>query len=89
MADWKQSEIINFDREQWYVLAHIFDNDDEDQIPHYDIGNNRILPFLKDEEQGNQVKQGGFSTVWEIIIHPAHQKLHCSTNPKVKKPGFC
>ncbi|TVY48835.1 Serine/threonine-protein kinase [Lachnellula occidentalis] len=88
MAGWKQSIIVNFDREQRYVLAHIFDNKEEGRIPHYDIGNNCILPFVKDEEQGNQVKQGGFSTVWEIIIHPAHQRLHCSTNSEKSSPSM-
>ncbi|TVY93333.1 Cyclin-dependent kinase [Lachnellula willkommii] len=88
MTGWKQFRIISFDREQWYVLAHIFDNNEEGQIPHYDIGNNCILPFVKDEEQGDKVKQGGFSTVWEIIIHPAHQKLYRSTDLEVKKSLF-
>ncbi|TVY19984.1 Cyclin-dependent kinase 2 [Lachnellula arida] len=62
MTGWKQPSIINFHREQWYVLAHIFNNNEEGRIPHYDIGNDCILPFVKDEEQGDQVKQGDFST---------------------------
>ncbi|TVY41411.1 hypothetical protein LSUB1_G003306 [Lachnellula subtilissima] len=88
MASWNQPSIINFDREQWYVLAHVFENNEEGRIPHYDIGNTCILPFVKDEEQGDQVKQGGFSIVWEIIIHPAHQKLHCSTNSEKSPPSM-
>lgn len=83
IARWDQDFVVNFEREQWCVLAPIFERSDEGQVPHYELGDNCVLPFIKDEERSDQVREGGFSTVWEIVIHPAHQKLYRSTDPKV------
>ncbi|TVY81364.1 putative L-type lectin-domain containing receptor kinase VI.1 [Lachnellula suecica] len=88
MESWGRQRIRNFDREQWYVLAPVFNNCEDVGVPHYDFGKNQVLPFLKDGEQSDQVKEGGYSTVWEIKIHPAHQKLHHNADSEGATPSI-
>ncbi|EPE24891.1 Protein kinase-like (PK-like) [Glarea lozoyensis ATCC 20868] len=72
--NWDQDTIIDFAREQWAVDAPVFEAAAE--IHHYDFHDNCILPFIKDEARGDNVALGGLSSVWEVVIHPAHQKLY-------------
>jgi hypothetical protein len=75
---WRKARINEFARVQWCVLAPIFKQSED--ILHYTLNDNCVLPLL---EQSKSCEEGGFSTVYEIIIHPAHQFLHNSSNPKV------
>jgi hypothetical protein len=81
MENWDQGDIINFYRDQWCVLAPVFDRGED--VLHQDLDDNCILPFLEDNERSDKARKGGFGFVWEIVIHPAHQKLHHSTNLEV------
>jgi serine/threonine protein kinase len=65
-------EINDICRVQWYFLAPIFDTLHE----HYELDDSAVLPFIKNEESSAQ--QGGYSEVWKVQIHPAHQQLRHS-----------
>jgi hypothetical protein len=74
MLNWTSKWIQEFSREQWSVMAPLFK--ESDSIEHYEFDDNCVFPFIRDEERNN-VKVGGFGTVWEIDIHPAHHSFHC------------
>ena len=79
MADWSDRDIRNFCREQWWVLAPVFD-----EMKHYELDDSCVLPFIEDHEgEHDQTKSGGYSQVWGVRIHPAHQHLYKSANPSV------
>jgi serine/threonine protein kinase len=71
-ANRRSRDINDFCRVQWYFLAPIFDRLHE----HYELDDNMVLPFIKNEESSAQ--QGGYSEVWEVKIHPAHHQLRSS-----------
>jgi len=82
MSEWDHSDIIDFDRDQWYLLAPIFRANEEMEVPHYELSDNCVLPFVEDEEQQSPL-EGGFSTVWRVVIHHAHQELYRCTDQQV------
>jgi hypothetical protein len=58
---------------QWCVLPPVFDT----PWKHYDLKDDCILPFVEDNEyNGDGRKSGGFSDVWTIRIHYAHQSIY-------------
>jgi len=67
---WPSRELDDFRRVQWYFLAPIFTSA---RTQHYELDDNCVMPFIKDTE--HEARSGGFSDVWEVVIHPAHQKL--------------
>lgn len=61
-------------RNQWLVLAPIFRKmEDSRRILHLELDIACILPFT--EEKKEELKQGGYSDVWPVQIHPAHQEF--------------
>jgi len=74
---WESHAIEEFLRVQWMFLAPVFNFGEE--IKHYDLADNCVLPFIEDEERTN-AKFGGYSHVWGVRIHPAHQNLYRSTS---------
>lgn len=79
--NWPWCEIHDFCRAQWAFLAPVFDQVHD----HYELDNNVILPFIEDEE--NFRRQGGYSEVWGVRIHKAHQRLRDSS-VAAKEPLF-
>ncbi|KAF4625216.1 hypothetical protein G7Y89_g12953 [Cudoniella acicularis] len=76
---WSPRELDDFSRVQWYFLAPIFTRP---RTQHYELDDNCVMPFIKDTE--HEAQSGGFSDVWEVVIHPAHQKFFDSNeNPSV------
>jgi hypothetical protein len=73
MSHWTPKEIQDFSREQWSVMTPMFEGGE--LIKHYEFGDNCVFPFTRDEER-RQIKVGGFGSVWEIEIHPAHHSFH-------------
>jgi hypothetical protein len=68
VACWNHRDVEEFSRNQWMFLAPVF----EDRgIPHYELNDNCVLPFINHRE-GREVHYGGFSSVWAAQIHPAH-----------------
>lgn len=72
---WSSRELDDFRRVQWYFLAPVFTGA---RPQHYELDDNCVMPFIKDTE--HEAQSGGFSDVWEVVIHPAHQKLFDSVN---------
>jgi len=65
--------ITAFETWQWSVHAPEFVRL-ADEIPHLELSDNVVLPFTKDyREEG--FRTGGYSEVWSVRIHPAHQNL--------------
>lgn len=72
---WSSRELDDFSRVQWYFLAPIFT---KLRTQHYELDDNCVMPFIKDTE--HEARSGGFSDVWEVVIHPAHQKFFASVS---------
>lgn len=85
MKYWDQEEITNFGRDQWCMLAPIFKYNGK-TLSHQDLESNTVLPFIKDDELSGRTIQGGYGSVWQIEMHPAHQKLFKGTNFIVREP---
>jgi hypothetical protein len=51
------------------------------KITHHDLHENALLPFIEDHDR-EQTNAGGYSQVWRVRIHAAHQMLS-SIEPKV------
>lgn len=75
--NWRTS-IRQFYSEQWWLKAPVFDTPGK----HYELEDDCVLPFTENNE-GINVNSGGYSDVWGVRIHPAHQKLFRSSNPRV------
>jgi hypothetical protein len=77
ITSWPQRDISAFCRDQWLVQAPVFQKLEDASIPHYDLNDNVILPFIEDYElQKDQTVSSGYSHVWGVRIHPAHQNLY-------------
>jgi hypothetical protein len=77
LRTWDRHDVEEFCRLQWLFLSPVFNLGEG--IRHYDLEDNCVLPFIEDQERTN-TKSGGFSDVWNIRIHPAHQNLYQSTS---------
>jgi serine/threonine protein kinase len=84
MATWDQARVNDFGRDQWCMLAPIFEYADE--IKHYELHDNCVLPCVEDDELSDRTIQGGYGSVWKIAIHPAHQRVGGSAKQKVRQP---
>lgn len=83
MNSWRQRDIKELCRDQWLVQAPVFVNNGT--IPHYELDDNTILPYIEDQEGLQDLMRGGYSHVWGVRVHPAHQNVYRSTNPKVNR----
>jgi serine/threonine protein kinase len=79
-----QEEIAELDRLQWWVQAPEFLRE-ADEIPHLELSDNIVMPFTRDFRKEN-LRTGGYSEVWSVRIHPAHQNLLQSNNDLVRYP---
>jgi hypothetical protein len=84
MAKWGRSDITTFGRDQWWVLAPIFKEGKTNKVRHWELADNCVLPLVEDRKR-TEAKESGFSSVWGVLIHPAHQLLYKSNNPTVCK----
>ena len=82
MEKWERTHVENLGIYQWSMLTPCFEKSLD--VNHYDLEDNCILPFVKDEERSEKNNEGGFSFVWEIEIHPAHHDLYAGPNPQVR-----
>jgi hypothetical protein len=80
-SGWSRQDIKDFCRDQWLVQAPVFQQYQNAAIPHYELEDNVTLPFI--EEDKRQMKSGGYSRVWKVKIHAAHQKLYTSNSLNV------
>jgi hypothetical protein len=84
LSSWSPYDIMDLCRDQWLALAPVFKSY-VDHVRHYNLEAGTILPYIKDQEyEPGAVKRGGYSQVWGIQIHPAHQALLPSSNSSVR-----
>lgn len=80
----KTPEIQNLCRDQWLVQAPVFKSSPDD-IKHHRLDDNVVLPYVEDQElEPGAVKVGGYSEVWGVRIHSAHQRMLRSKDPLVR-----
>jgi serine/threonine protein kinase len=69
---WSRWETDEFRQAQWLMLAPVFKMSEND-IPHLELCDNTVLPFI--EDYSADAREGGFSSVSAVRMHPAHQHL--------------
>lgn len=78
MREWSLRKVEAICLAQWKLLAPVFKPDPSHRtIPHYDLESACPLPFTDDDSYGphRKIMVGGYSEVWRVKIHKAHQKL--------------
>lgn len=66
---WEDRYLEKFDRIQWWMTAPVF----EQREKLYELDENTVLPFIDDGHW--EQKQGGYSDVFRVCIHPAHHRF--------------
>lgn len=77
---WDDKDREDFDRTQWWMLAPVF-RDKE----HYELDDNVILPFIPFKTNADTAqKEGGYSKVYAVRLHPAHHRFWESSESEVR-----
>ena len=77
VTSWDPRDVEDFSRTQWWFLDPIFD----ERAKHYELADDLVLPFIEDHEgDPAQMKSGGYSSVWGVRIHHAHQTIYRPTD---------
>jgi hypothetical protein len=85
MESWSDKHLRKFDQYQWWMRAPTFKS-----LDHHDFDDDDVLPFvaLKEEEKQIPSKQGSYSEVFPVRIHPAHHDFWESSCPVVSETLF-
>lgn len=77
---WSKSNIEKFDRIQWWMIAPVFEVKE-----HYELDDSIILPFtpFKTNAEIEWKKEGGYSEVYAVRVHPSHHKFGELLEPEV------
>jgi hypothetical protein len=67
-----RSDVRDFLRRQWSVLAPSFTPSEVTPVPRLFIAKGEILPFLRWKHTG---RRGGSSEVYQVIVHPDHHRF--------------
>jgi hypothetical protein len=72
LESWNEKELEKFDRIQWWMTAPVFEDKE-----HYELDHNTVLPFIpfKSSAETMERKQGGYSEVYPVCVHPAHHQF--------------
>lgn len=75
---WNPATVRMFEEWQWSVLAPTFQCGETKDVKHLSLPDDVPLPFTADSQHDRSPHkmQGGYSTVSEITIHPAHHQFH-------------
>jgi hypothetical protein len=78
MMTWTPKHREKFDRVQWWMISPVFEYE-----CHYSFDEKTVLPFIPlDPKDASLVKkQGGYSEVYPVRIHPAHHKFWEGSGP--------
>ena len=76
-SSWRDPDIEGFYTHQWQLLAPHFELG---SLELYNFHDNIILPFI--ENTSDDWKEGGFSDVWRVKIHPAHWHVTTSSSSR-------
>jgi hypothetical protein len=73
LDSWTSKHLRKFDQHQWWMSAPVFKLNEE----LYELDDKTILPFVVFEapEGIETKKQGGYSEVYPVRIHPAHHEF--------------
>ncbi|KAF8849201.1 kinase-like protein, partial [Acephala macrosclerotiorum] len=71
MIDLDDEDVERIFRAQWEVNAQVFEFSDD--IEHYNLDPNSVLPWVEDHQHESSAMQGGFGSVWKVRIHPDHR----------------
>ena len=71
-------ERVEFMRRQWEYFAHNFSKRSYSQR----LSQNHILPYMEQTKIGG----GSFSTVYDVLVHPAHQNIDSQVQETVRLP---
>lgn len=73
LDSWTPKHLRKFDQHQWWMSAPVFKLSEE----LYELDDKTILPFVsfKPPEGVESKKQGGYSEVYPVRIHPAHHEF--------------
>jgi hypothetical protein len=83
LSNWEGRDAQILSRDQWLALSPIFKRASK-EVPHYHFENSTVLPFTEDDENDKEkMMYGGYSEVWAVRIHPAHQDIIRSSDPSV------
>lgn len=81
--DWSEYDIEEFDRIQWWMLAPVFEDKE-----HCDLDDDIMLPFVPFTEAVEK-KEGGYSEVYAVRLHPAHHNFWESSTSEVGDNSYC
>jgi hypothetical protein len=82
ISEWSDEYIQDLDRDQWALLAPVFEFD-LGNVQRYEFHDWTIMPFIEDEEN-NTRRCGGYSEVWKVKLHEAHQRVVPIKNFRVR-----
>ncbi|KAM3075309.1 hypothetical protein ACMFMG_007249 [Clarireedia jacksonii] len=68
--DWGEEVKENFNRQQWSLMAPVFEGE-----KHRELNSMDLLPFLPLEDSENIQKRGAYGKVYPVRIHPSHHKF--------------
>jgi hypothetical protein len=74
LADMNLFDIQHFDKYQWYMLAPYFARVENGPVPLYVLHDRTIFPWTF---YGKENRDGGYSYVRRVDIHPEHHNLVC------------
>jgi len=88
---WSPVRMKEFEEYQWTMLAPFFTQSEYNNVAHYVLKDQHILPFVftEDEEDDNAEYLGGFGRVFMVRIHPEHHNFrapsHCDRGFAIKQ----
>jgi serine/threonine protein kinase len=85
LSSWKTNHFKDLGGVQWLVLAPVFKSY-PDRIKHHILDEGTIMPYIDDKEnEDGAMREGGYSEVWGVKIHPAHQFLLSLSDCSVRR----
>jgi serine/threonine protein kinase len=85
LSSWRSHHIQDLSRDQWLALAPVF-KCYPDRIKHHILDDSTIMPYIEDQEnEEGAMREGGYSEVWGVKIHPAHQHLFSFSDSSVRR----
>jgi hypothetical protein len=73
LREWTAQHCRNFEREQWATVAPYFVKGKDDRVLFYELHEKDVLPWTWVDEN---CRDGGFSQVTHVEIHPQHHKFY-------------
>ncbi|OJJ37063.1 hypothetical protein ASPWEDRAFT_170557 [Aspergillus wentii DTO 134E9] len=81
VVGWNSGCREKFDRIQWWFLAPIFED-----LEHYELDENVVLPTVPFEDKNSSLDSGGYSEVYPVRIHHTHHRWSAIADPESTGP---